>query len=305
MAKDKTKPIRCLMDATDLPPSAFALPNDGRKSAHKQNRRKALAQVLARRADPDGSNTRQSVTTMMAKTGMQRRTVFNVLAELRLLGFLKDGELHETGTRIRTLTLPTPMQDSGSQNEGPMQDSSIPMQDSRAPMQDRRGAHAGLNAHTTALDLPPIDRPLSPRKSAGENLSSYSQIARWLPDDMKAAQKRNGEKAQIDALLSEHGGAKFLAALQHHWAMQDPDSKLSCKWTAFLENFEGWLAKVTPDELQEQAQERWRKDHPEEWEQIQQKSMDRQTQELIARRFSPSRDASISEMTAAQFFGED
>lgn len=280
------------MDATDLPPSAFALPDDvnNRKKQHLWNRRKALAQVLARRADPNGSNTRQSVSTMMKMTGMERRTVFNVLAELRKLGFLKDGELHATGTRIRTLTLPTPVQDSG-----------IPMQDSQAPMQDRQRAHAGLNAHTTALDLPPTDRPLSPRKSASESLSSYSQIARWLPDDMKAAQKRNGEKAQIDALISEHGGAKFLAALKHHWVMQDPDSKLSCKWTAFLENFDGWLATVTPDQLQEQAQERWRKDHPEEWERIQQASMDKQTQELIARRFSPP----ISEVTAEQFFAED
>lgn len=285
MVQDKTKPIRCLMDATDLPPSAFALPNDGRKCAHKQNRRKALAQVLARRADPDGSNTRQSVTTMMAKTGMQRRTVFNVLAELRLLGFLKDGELHATGTRIRTLTLPTPVQDSGSQNEGPVQVSGIPMQDSQAPMQDRHGTHAGLNAHTTALDLPPTDRPLSPRKIERENLCSYSQVARWLPKDMKAAQKRNGEKAQIDALISEHGGAKFLAALRHHWAMQDPNSKLDCKWTAFLENFDGWVADVTPEELQQQARERWRKDHSEEWEQIQRESMNRQTEKLIADRF--------------------
>jgi hypothetical protein len=101
---------------------------------------------------------------------------------------------------------------------------------------------------------------------------------------MKAAQKRKGEKAQIATLITEHGGAKFLAALKHHWSMQDPNSKLECKSTAFLENFEGWIAKVTPAELQEQAQERWRKDHEAEWEQIQQASMDRQTQEIIVRR---------------------
>jgi hypothetical protein len=108
---------------------------------------------------------------------------------------------------------------------------------------------------------------------------------------MKAAQKRRGENAQIDALISEHGGAQFLAALRHHWVMQDPNSKLECKWTAFLENFDGWLCKVTPEELEEQALERWRKEHPQEWERIQQASIDRQTQEIIKRRDShPSED---------------
>jgi hypothetical protein len=295
------------MDATDLPPCAFALPADAsnRKKQHLWNRRKALAQVLARRADPNGSNTRQSVSTMMKMTGMERRTVFNVLAELRELGFLKDGELHATGTRIRTLTLPTPMQDSDSQSEGPVQDSGTPMQDSQAPVQDRQGTHAGLNAHTTALDLPPTDRPLSPWKIERDNLDSYSQVAKWLPDDMKAAQKRKGEKVQIDMLISEHGGAKFLAALQLHWERQDPNSKLDCKWTAFLENFEGWLCKVTSEELQQQALERWRKEHPEEWEQIQQESMERQTRELVRIKFTEcSPKEPIAECTMEEFLGK-
>jgi hypothetical protein len=96
---------------------------------------------------------------------------------------------------------------------------------------------------------------------------------------MKAAQKRRGEKAQIDALISEHGGAKFLAALKHHWSMQDPESKLSCKWTAFLENFDGWISKVSVAELEEQKQERWRQEHPEEYQRLIDASIARQIAE--------------------------
>jgi Fe2+ or Zn2+ uptake regulation protein len=342
MAKDKAKTIRCLMDATDLPPSAFALPDDGRKSVHKQNRRKALAQVLARRADPDGSNTRQAVSTMMLKTGMSRRTVFNVLSELRQLGFLKDGELHSTGTRIRTLMLPkseagtkcprcgtefaveygahaaccshcgadfdlglpTPVQDSGSDGEAPVQDSKLPVQDSKLPVQDSQGTRAGLNAHTTALLT--AHKHDTHTGSASENLDSYKQIAKWLPEDMMAAQKKRGEREQIDALISQHGGAKFLAALSHHWELQDPESKLACKWTAFLENFDGWLDKVSAEELEEQRERRWRKEHPKEWRRFNEESIKRQTKEIVQQKFTPTEEEKkAAEVTEAGYIPQD
>jgi len=111
---------------------------------------------------------------------------------------------------------------------------------------------------------------------------------------MKAAQKRKGERAQIDALISEHGGAKFLAALKRYWELQDPSSKLNCKWTAFLENVEGWLVKVTPEELQEQARARFRKEHPEEYQKQIDESIERQTQEIIAQRDARRRASEMS-----------
>ena len=51
----KNQPARCLMDATDMPPHLFALSTDGRKNFHQCKSRKALFQVLAKSADPDGA----------------------------------------------------------------------------------------------------------------------------------------------------------------------------------------------------------------------------------------------------------
>jgi hypothetical protein len=297
------------MDATDLPPSAFSLPDDAsnRKKQHLWNRRKALAQVLARRADPNGSNTRQSVSTMMKMTGMERRTVFNVLAELRELGFLKDGELHATGTRIRMLTLPTPMQDSGTQNEGPVQDSGTPMQDSQAPVQDRQGTHAGLNAHTTALDLPPTDAHTH-RGSASENQNTFAQVAKYLELDMLTSQWKHGEMDKAEALIREHGWKKFYAAQRLYWEAQDPEqfSKTLFRWTGLLNSFAGLLQKVTPELLAHQDMDRFRKEHPEEWERIQQESMDRQTEELVRIKFTNNTPKEpIAECALEDIFGKD
>jgi hypothetical protein len=62
----------------------------------------------------------------------------------------------------------------------------------------------------------------------------------------------------------------------------------------------GLLNKVTPEVLQELSTERWRKEHAEEWEQLQQASMDRQTQEIIEQR---GKRPQVGEVSLEDFLG--
>ena len=97
-------PIKCLMDVTDLRPSAFAHPRDGRQRKHLCSLRKAVAGVLARYANRDGSSSYPKVTTIANAVGCDRATVFRLLKDLRELGFLTDGKLAwRRGPRKRTL----------------------------------------------------------------------------------------------------------------------------------------------------------------------------------------------------------
>jgi len=148
--KDARDTTKCLRDITDIPPSAFALPNEGRKAKYLQGQRKSVAQQLARYANADGTQAFPSIKTLMKPTGYGRSTIFRVLKDLKTLGFLQDGAIHDfRKTRVRTLDvqrmIQAPVQDSSPSNLTPVQDSPSdpskiddrPVQDSRAPVQDR------------------------------------------------------------------------------------------------------------------------------------------------------------------------
>lgn len=130
--KPQATATRCWLDLVDIPPQAFALPGDGRKSHSLQGERKSIALKLAKHAHSDGSNSYPSVKTIMAATGRSRATVFRLLKDLRTLGFLRDGTIHEFHkTRIRSLDI-TKLR--------PVSDSPVdPSQVHRSPVSDSQG----------------------------------------------------------------------------------------------------------------------------------------------------------------------
>jgi hypothetical protein len=103
-ARPSSAPIRCLRDVVDLPPSAFALDDDGRQARHLCDRRKALAVIMARYANADGGGAYPAAKTLAKAMGRGRATVFRLLGDLRTLGFMSDGQLAWfRGPRKRTL----------------------------------------------------------------------------------------------------------------------------------------------------------------------------------------------------------
>lgn len=172
-----------MRDVSDLPPSRFALPDDGRKARCLQRERKEVAVQIAKHADADGTNSFPSVTKIAEATGDSRRTVFRLLEDLRDLGFLHDEGIHSTRkTRIRTLDLgkmKSPVPDSTDdpcQIRGtPVPDSSdtcaifdgAPVSDSQAPVSDCTPPvpkesvtqPSSYRPRTAQNNIPPSDRP--------------------------------------------------------------------------------------------------------------------------------------------------
>ena len=155
--KEKDKAIRCLMDVVDLPPQNFIRPEDGRKANHLSRQRKALAVILAKRANPDGSQSYPSTFTMASALGLSRRSVFRLLDDLRALGFLRDGGLHPIHkTVIRSLDVRKMANVS-------------PVTDSNSPVPDTRGTGDRLERSPVPdsfVTQPPLaDRPSKPSSS--------------------------------------------------------------------------------------------------------------------------------------------
>jgi hypothetical protein len=117
--------------------------------------------------------------------------------------------------------------------------------------------------------------------------------SRALPEN----QWKKGEKPRADALISEYGFERFLAAEKLYWQTQDPNSRTIFRWTAFLDGFQGWLAKITPAMLEAMANERWRKENPEDYKRRQDESVERQTRENMERKTTtpPVNETSIED----------
>ena len=126
--------------------------------------------------------------------------------------------------------------------------------------------------------------------SESEHLESntFAHVAKYLELDMLTSQWKRGEMDKAEALIREHGWKKFYAVQRLYWQEQDPEqfSKTLFRWTGLLNSFSGLLGKVTAEMLQEQDTDRFRKEHPEEWQRIQDESMERQARELVRIRFT-------------------
>jgi uncharacterized protein YdaU (DUF1376 family) len=160
---------------------------------------------------------------------------------------------------------------------------------------------------TTVLDFDSTKQHHTHTQQDGARvcLFSYDQVAKYLDAEMLGP-KKSGEKEQIDDLIATHGGLKFLAATHEYWSKQNPErfSRTIYRWTALLENFTGWLQQITPGILQHLEDDIWCKENPEESKRIQEASIERQTQESIARRDRPCPSA-IAEVDAIDIFGSE
>jgi hypothetical protein len=300
--KDKMKASRCLKDATKIPPSEFALPDDGRQQRHLCQQRKALAQVLASAANADGSSIRISQATMQHDTGFSHAKVNRLLDDLKTLGFLSDEGFFRVADRryvsIRALHLRAPLVSSSS---APLVSSSNPLVSSSNPLVSSsvtKSVKSREDETQPPLTLTALTPPThTEKKSACVN--SFSLAAKYLQTDMLTSQWKRGEKEAIEKIISEHGGEMFLAVELLYWREQNPDqfAKTLYKWTALIIGFDGLIHKVTPEFLEELAHERWKAEHPGEWQRQLDASIARQTAEIVKRRESaPQRsEASIED----------
>src|SRR5450631_3509134 len=234
--KDTTKAARCLMDATDMPPYLFALATDGRKNFHQCRSRKALFQVLAKSADPDGAAACPSIETMMEKTGDSRMTIHRRLNELETLGFAVRGGLHTFyKTRIWSLHLPTaPVPDSSEEPKAPVSDSSAPVSDS--PSNPANLIH---NRPTAVLTAQPTALP-----TVQGWWKEFSQKTATM-DELFGAVASDKQKAELHVQAQRCGDDLLLAAL-NEWIVRRemPVDTLRQKWAFWFRECEPFLTRA-------------------------------------------------------------
>jgi hypothetical protein len=89
---------------------------------------------------------------------------------------------------------------------------------------------------------------------------TLDQVMKYCPTDMLASQWKRDEKQLAEKMIAEHGWETFIAVLKMYWQEQDPQQfgKTLFKWSGMLTSFPGWLRKVTPAVLRQQAEQRFR-----------------------------------------------
>jgi hypothetical protein len=100
------KSLRCANSLRNVSWRTFIIAFES-KSRWLAQQRCALVNRMALAADPDGTNVKLSVTTLARQMGCSRQTVYDLLDDLKLLGFVEEGGLVTTykGKKVRQRTL--------------------------------------------------------------------------------------------------------------------------------------------------------------------------------------------------------
>ena len=283
----KDKAIRCLLDVVDLPPENFAMVEDGRQKSHLSRQRKALVVILAKHANADGTRSFPSTITMAKALGVNRRTVYRLLADLRTLGFMSDGERHGFyKTRIRALNVSKMTPVTSSQGTGDILEPS--------PVTSSQGLVTPSQERVTKQDVtqppladrpenrPPTNRPpANPENGGGREEGSqekpstigdeeiWQQLNSNLPKAMMGAIITLGQKAAVVKQLRTYGVKRVLAAM-NDWIQNREmpvEDRRTGKWKIWLEESEAFLSKMmrTEREAAQKAAKEKRDEVAMEW----------------------------------------
>jgi hypothetical protein len=90
--------------------------------------------------------------------------------------------------------------------------------------------------------------------------NSLETVLPHLPKIMLGSQWKKGEQEKATALIAKHGWETFLAAaILYYYEVPDDRafSNTVYRWSGLLDNFAGWLPKITDEMLEEQRYKRW------------------------------------------------
>src|SRR6267154_4989242 len=109
--KGQTSTVKCLRDMCDFPPACYRISTDGRKWKQLCEDRRNLANWLAAKADPDGTNIYPGINKIMRVMDWSHGKTCYVLDSLQVIGCVarenKEGErlTSERGTAKRKFNL--------------------------------------------------------------------------------------------------------------------------------------------------------------------------------------------------------
>jgi len=186
----KSTKVRAVLDLRDIPPSAYALPTDGRKKRNLCEHRRSLVNQMATHANPDGTNITVSKATLASALGWSQRTVQYLLNDLKALGLLNEHGWHpEHKTRIRSLNIEV------IRGKAPEQDSNSPEQDSSSPEQNRKSPEQNSQA--------PEQDSTSPRQ---DSIAYNRLITVFKTEKTKTEVVTEGESPEKENFVFENSG---------------------------------------------------------------------------------------------------
>jgi hypothetical protein len=295
---DKLKSVHCVRDLRNAPLEEYKFPDDGRTWKHVARNRQALANFLATFADGDGSRIFPTVETMTKHFGWSRATTFRLLADLRALNLLSEkiglhGEsgpairkMDVVGFRQRTFTGSAALVQnafSGVSNSGDQESQAHASGvsgsgDQESHPQEQESQAQEQESHPLWRHIPPRFTATETATSTATNSQTEEQAGGWrlLEEKHMAEIGYFGRKAtDFQKYIDDYGFDIVDAATKAALAdgnLEDVKSRVGC------------IVHRLGQKLAAEVKMRHRAEQKKTEEEFQAASIERQTQEIIARR---------------------
>jgi hypothetical protein len=273
------KSMRCWHEVKHIPEQAYSRSTDGRKANAVRAKRRTLVRELSGYADPDGTNIKVSVETLVKNIGWSRRTVLRLLKDLEEMGLLLNRKLTKwNGTRVRALNIPailglrpvevqnSPVVEVQNSASSSAKQPPVEVQNSRVevpngiPSSAKQHADTPANPaiwHTTVT--PTVNQPTIPSAPQGGAADGWRKFVEKIQPSavLAEAAMTTKQEGQLRELIDKHGFA-ITADAALRWVAQRNFSKMEVSpWHFFLRECQRFIADAiaaTP-EAEQAAQE--------------------------------------------------
>jgi hypothetical protein len=269
----------------DAPLEEFRLPDDSQRQWKQVARnRQALANYLATYADGDGSRVRPSIPTMMAHFGWSHATNCRLLKNLETLGLQKRVGRYggSNGVAVRQISVDIFRLRFSESQAQPVGVSGSALSESQTPVSKSQAALSESQAHLSESHpdetLPPRFTATETATSTATNSQTVQQACGWRLLEAKHMAEIGyfGRKAtDFQKYIDDYGFDIVDAATKAALAdgnLEDVKSRVGC------------IVHRLGQKLAAEVKTRHRAEQQQKFDELQAASIERQTQEIIARR---------------------
>ncbi len=256
MGHSKLKVVRAI---TDLPPDCYRLSTDGRKWKSLCEARQKLANWLALKGNPDGTQIFPGINKMVRVTRWSHGKVCYVLSDLGIIGCVVNENMRtkERGTSLRRFD-PLPLLKANEAINRGERFCHATIQDSRNPessiqelqskiekptVQDTKPQSKieGLQSNT-GLDAT-VDRPIKPTTTTETKLVAVEWLSRFGHKKLRSFPINRRDRNELQA-LSDRDGLRMFKRVCKKWYEERSFEGLNYPAGKLLEEYEGHLSAI-------------------------------------------------------------
>lgn len=261
--KSKLKLVRTI---TDLPPDCYRLSTDGRKWKSLCEARQKLANWLALKGNPDGTQIFPGISKMIRVTGWSNGKVCYVLSDLEMIGCIvnENRRTKERGTSLRRFDPAPLLKANEAINRGEKffhptiqdtdQESKIAVstfQDStelnskidKPTFQDTEPHSKIEDLHSNAGLETTVDRPIKPTTTTVKKLEAVEWLSRFGHKKLGSFPINRAHRGELQALSDRDGFETFKQVCKEWFKVRNFDG-LGYPAGKLLEEYAGTLEGV-------------------------------------------------------------